>query len=86
MTTSARCSHCGPTGDFQEVMTEEQQSAFLLGMLPADLAVLVCAACWKAFKKAAEDAKYFDWEGRITVMSLRKPKPIPEQPLDKLFV
>ncbi len=81
MSVPARCSHCaGP-----EAMTEEQQAAFLLGKLSADLTVLACEACWKSFKKASEDAKEFDWGGRVTVMSLRKPKPIAEQPLDKVF-
>jgi hypothetical protein len=82
---NAHCSHCGSASEFQEALTQEQQAAFLLGKLPADLKVLVCEGCWAAFKKCSEDAKQFDWGGRITVMTLRKPMPIGEQPLDKLF-
>jgi hypothetical protein len=83
--SNKRCSHCGAIGEFQTELTEQQQAAFLVGKLPEDLAVLVCQSCWAEFKRCSEDAKQFDWGGRITVMSLRKPRPLEEQPLDKLF-
>ena len=83
--TNARCSHCGLAGEFQTELTEQQQAAFLVGKLPEDLAVMVCQSCWTAFKKESENAKEFDWGGRITVMTLRKPRPLEEQPLDQLF-
>jgi hypothetical protein len=83
--TNARCSHCGVIGESQTKLTEQQQAGFLLGKLPDDLSVLVCQSRWTEFKKHSENAKQFDWGGRITVMTLRKPRPLEEQPLDKLF-
>ena len=79
------CSHCDPTTSFKELLTSEQQAAFLRGELTHGLSVLVCRACWTAFKSESEKLKAFDWGGYVTVATFRKPQPIAEQSLDKLW-
>lgn len=79
------CSHCEPTTSFKELLTSEQQAAFLRGELKDGLSVLVCRACWTVFKNESERLKAFDRGGCVTVVTFRKPQPIAEQALDKLW-
>jgi hypothetical protein len=81
-----RCCHVSELpGKPDRQMSDEEEVEFCLGTLPAGETALVCTKCWGEFRVNAFLKKFFDWEDRVTVLSLRKPRPIDEQPLDKLF-
>jgi hypothetical protein len=87
-----RCPHVGAVPE-HDLMSEEQHTVFVRGELPHTLGdrlvdrvkVLVCNTCFVQFKKASEDIKFWDWDGLVEVVTVRKRKPIAEQPLDNLF-
>jgi hypothetical protein len=88
-----RCPHVGAVPE-HELMADEDIKRFLNGELPtptlADRVrdrfhVLVCSSCFAKFKKASQEAKFFDWDGLVSVVRTTKPKATPEQPLDRLF-
>jgi len=88
-----RCPHVGAVPE-HELMADVDINRFLNGALPLQtlddktddrLNVLVCSSCFAQFKKASQEAKFFDWDGHVSVVRTTRPKATPEQPLDKLF-